>query len=916
MTNFPDIPLDVRSELLLNGTWTDVSPYQDHGPVSIGRGHPDESTTVSPSTKAITWTNNDARFSSKNPVGPYYPWLVRNTQCRVSIPAQANYLRMEALQARAYVNDTTALHITGSIELRLQLQLTDWQGCILAARWDTGASWIWSLNPDGTLTFTWEDSIPVQHGVVSSVPLPLFRGQQALRVVLNAASGTVTFSTAATIDGTYTQLGAAQSGTGGAATSIQASNSPFVIGYSFTVSPGEQLCGRVYEARMYNGIAGSGGTVAADAIFSAQSAGTTTWTDSPGRTWLLGAAAEISSRDYRLHTEVPEWPQHQDPTGKTWTVSAAGGGLLRRLSQRNNAINSVMWRAWVKTGTALASYHPLEDGAGAQSLASGIGGPAAAFSGALELASNSDFLCSAPLPVLNGTVIVGRVPAYSGTWNGNQVSWLMEIPAGGEFNTAEVIRVATAGTVAQVVVTYGTGGSRTPSFYNAAGTLLAGGGAVTFAANGQLFLMVISLVPDGSGGVNWALEAATPGGSTFAGTTGNIASASVGAVTSWTLDGGGQLLQTVAGHVAVQAAGSIWDVTAFGAALNAHQGEAPGRRFQRLCSEEGIEFRSGGNLDDTPLMGAQAQQTLTQSLQECADAGRAIWSELRQVLGWGYTPRSALYNQAAAVAVTYAQDMLGEWASDPTEDDQVIRNDETVTQATGGGMARQFAAPGQAINGGRLSTASPSSGAGTYDGSDSLNVYNASDLPSLAAWIVHVGTVDEPRYPGVVLDLSNRGLASLFYAILGLELGQRLTIASPPAQLGPDTISLLAAQLSEELWGDALVITMAGVPSRPYLVAQEGALTGRADSDASTLHAGITSGATSMQVDTAAGSPLWDTTASGFDIGVAGERMTVTAISGSSSPQAFTVTRSVNGVVKAQSSGAPVALWNTPVAAL
>jgi hypothetical protein len=35
----------------------------------------------------------------------------------------------------------------------------------------------------------------------------------------------------------------------------------------------------------------------------------------------------------------------------------------------------------------------------------------------------------------------------------------------------------------------------------------------------------------------------------------------------------------------------------------------------------------------------------------------------------------------------------------------------------------------------------------------------------------------------------------------------------------------------------------------------------------------------------------------------------VTAISGSSSPQTFTVTRSVNGVVKAQSSGAAVALF-------
>ena len=915
MTNFPDIPLDVRSELLLNGTWTDVSAYMDHGPVSIGRGHPDESTTVSPSTKAITWTNNDARFSSKNPTGPYYPYLVRNTQCRVSIPAQANYLRLESLQARAFVNDTTALHITGSIEMRIQLQLTDWRECVLACKWDGGGCWSFTLNDDGTLQFTWADSGTVQHSVTSTVPLPVFRNSQALRVTMDATNGNVAFYTAPTIDGSYTQLGSTASGTSGAATSIFSSTgSALVVGYSFSIFSGAgQLHGRVAEYRLYNGI---GGTVVADGIFSAQSAGTTTWTDSPGRTWLLGAAAEISARDYRLHAEVPEWPQHQDPTGKTWTVSASGGGLLRRLNQRNNALNSAMWRAWVKTGTALASYHPLEDGPGAQSLASGTGGPAAAFSGALELSSNSDFLCSAPLPVLNGTVITGRVPAYPGTWNGNQVSWLMEVPAAGEFNTAEVMRVATAGTVAQAVVTYGTGGSLALTLLSSSGSTLASSGAVAFGVNGQQFLMVISLTPDGSGGVNWALESATPGGTAFAGTSGNIASASVGAVTSWTLDGGGQLLQTVMGHVAVQAAGSIWDVTAFGAALNAHQGEAPGRRFARLCSEEGIEFRSGGNLDDTPLMGAQAQQTLTQALQECADAGRAIWSELRQVLGWGYTPRAALYNQAAAVAVTYAQDMLGEWASDPVEDDQVIRNDETVSQTTGGTMARQFAAPGQAINGGRLSTASPSSGAGTYDGSDSLNVYSASDLPSLASWIVHVGTVDEPRYPGVVLDLSNRTLASLFYAILGLELGQRLTISSPPPQLGPDTISLLAAQLSEELWGDTLVITMAAVPSRPYLVAREGASTGRADSDASTLHAGITSSATSVQVDTAAGSPLWDTTASGFDIGVAGERMTVTAISGSSSPQSFTVTRSVNGVVKAQAAGAPVALWDTPVAAL
>ena len=42
----------------------------------------------------------------------------------------------------------------------------------------------------------------------------------------------------------------------------------------------------------------------------------------------------------------------------------------------------------------------------------------------------------------------------------------------------------------------------------------------------------------------------------------------------------------------------------------------------------------------------------------------------------------------------------------------------------------------------------------------------------------------------------------------------------------------------------------------------------------------------------------------------------VTDITGSSSPQSFTVVRSVNGVVKSQAEGAAVALASTPVYAL
>jgi hypothetical protein len=62
--------------------------------------------------------------------------------------------------------------------------------------------------------------------------------------------------------------------------------------------------------------------------------------------------------------------------------------------------------------------------------------------------------------------------------------------------------------------------------------------------------------------------------------------------------------------------------------------------------------------------------------------------------------------------------------------------------------------------------------------------------------------------------------------------------------------------------------------------------------------------------------PLWSANDGAFDIRVGGEVVTVTAISGASSPQTFTVTRSVNGVVKAHSGGAAVELDQAPVYAI
>lgn len=67
---------------------------------------------------------------------------------------------------------------------------------------------------------------------------------------------------------------------------------------------------------------------------------------------------------------------------------------------------------------------------------------------------------------------------------------------------------------------------------------------------------------------------------------------------------------------------------------------------------------------------------------------------------------------------------------------------------------------------------------------------------------------------------------------------------------------------------------------------------------------------TSLSVSTTTG-PVWTTNGAHvpFDINVGGERMTVTAISGASSPQTFTVTRAVNGVQKHHAAGTDVRLY-------
>jgi hypothetical protein len=921
---FPDTPLGLMAELNLNGTWTDVTSCLDHGPVTIGRGHPDESTTVSPSTLAMILTNTTGAFSSKNPVSPYYPYLVRNTPCRISIPAQTSYMRLEDdVVSYAQCPDSISLHITGDTDVRLDLQPSSYIDAALCGKnsGGTGPSWLFLLEPDGTLFFDWWDSGGNAHFAESTASIPWW-GRIAVRAALSVATGTVTFYTAPTISGSWTQLGAPVSGTGGASTSVFAGTAPIRVGDN------SKACnGSFFGFQLFSGI---GGSLAASPDFTSQAAGTTSFTDFNGNTWTLNGTAEISDRMYRGHFEAPEWPQTQDPTGKSVTVDVAGGGLLRRQSQRNNPLNSPMYRAWTRvTAGVLAAYWPMEDGSNATRFGSGNGGQAMYFGGGAlpQLAANSDFTCSGALPVINGSAFSGQV-AYSGTWTDNQAAFLMEIPSAGEINGAAIATISTGGTIATLTLSYWTasGGSLELTGYDHNGNqLFTSGVASGFDVDGQKLLTEVGLQNAGGGNLTWSIQTLPPGTSIGQSLTGTV-SGTIGAVTRVQLNPYSTLglLATVFGHCAVLTQWqSLFTLDSYTnpyglvtGALNAWAGEPAGVRFQRLCGEEGIPFRAIGDMNTTVLMGVQTAETLTELLQECADADRGVWYELRQQLGWGYVARSALYNQAAQVTVDYDQDHLTMWASSPVEDDQVIVNDVTVTQNADGTSSRQYAATTQAITGGRLSTAAPPDGAGTYDQVYNVNLYNDDDLDSEAGWILHVGTVDQPRFPGIVFDLTDRDLQPWWWDILGLDLAQRLVISNPPPWLGPDPVSQLAQQATENLWTYQMDITVCGVPELPYEVMQTGSF--HIDTDGTTLTSAVSSTATSLSFTTAAGYPLWTTSAGDFpfNVMVAGELMTVTNITGASSPQAATVTRSVNGVVKAQAAGASVSVWPPPVIGL
>jgi hypothetical protein len=385
-----------------------------------------------------------------------------------------------------------------------------------------------------------------------------------------------------------------------------------------------------------------------------------------------------------------------------------------------------------------------------------------------------------------------------------------------------------------------------------------------------------------------------------------VASSSVGRVTSVVVGPGRGLADTAVGHIRVLTDSDFYDMYSV---LRAYPGEHAGSRIERLCGAASIAFEAGGVLTTASRMGAQAPGQVLSLLGDCAAVDGGILSERTSALGLRYLPRVALENQSVALTLSYAAFQLAEVPT-PVDDDAYTRNDVTVSRSSGSSV-RVVETTGP------MSVAAPPAGVGVYDETVTLNVEADADLRDQAGWRVHLGTVDEPRYPVIAVNLAHPSVtAALRAQILAVREGDRIAVTGLPSWLPPGDLSQLVRGISDTITGFEHRISFSCSPESPWRVALLGDSTlCRLDTGGSQVAVEASAGATSLSVATTS-VPVWTTSDVPFDAVVGGERVTVTAISGATSPQTFTVTRAVNGVSRVLPVGTDVRLYQPAILAL
>lgn len=606
----------------------------------------------------------------------------------------------------------------------------------------------------------------------------------------------------------------------------------------------------------------------------------------------------------RFAGEVAKFPNSDNKKGTSKRARIVASDTIRRLGQGKSPVMSSLKRGNLGIGAPLVAYWPCEDGRDSTAIASALGGPEMRTVFQPDYAVNDDFPCSRPIPNVMGTGWFGDPPEHEFTTS-YQVRFLVSIPAAGAGVTDVVLlRVLMENSDCPVweLVYYTSGGGELAVIvFDEGNAQIHNTLPVGFSLNGNPTRLSLEIDQVGSD-VDYNLSAVRL----------DLAGGGIsGTVTGVTMGPMRQIMispQTFSnfdcavGHITLE--NQITNLFANSAELIAWRGERALTRLSRLCAENGVPFYfQASATDDTPEMGPQRPENLLDLLRECARTDGGSLFSPRGTIGVEYRTRASLYAQTARLTADLALKQLGHPFT-PLEDDQQTRNDMEVENRDGSSARVELVE-------GRLSVNDYPDGIGRFDTSVQVNLANQSELVSHADFRLSIGTVDEPRYPDLHFELDAPEAASIVRAILELNIDDRLVINNAGPMTGVyDPISQLARGLREVWTNHVGKVYVNASPESPYAAsAFDGAA--RLSSGSSSLSAALSASATgTFQVVTTDSKDLWITTATHqpdadgvnhfpVDIRIGGEKITISAITGATSPQTFTVAtngRGVNGV--------------------
>lgn len=918
---------DAQVKLYYSNAWNDITADTfGRDDIRIVAGQQDEASAADPASCSVTLNNGTSkvdptvtgRYTPRNPLSDLYGKISRNDKFRVEVAATGREGMWLPGETGAYAStpDAAGLDTSGDVDIRIEVEPDTWRpgdDVVLCAKaTDASKSWQLRFTPTGILRWQWSSAgASFAPWADSTAAVPSSAGRLVVRIAMGVDVGgqrEITFYTSD--DGlalgdefkTWTLLGATVTGS---PTSIFDSTAPVTIGAygdGSTLSGGDlTFSGRIYAFQLRTGIAA--GTLAADVDFATQDPDDRSFRDDTLLTWTLHDQARIVRPDIRFCGGIPAWPPRWDVSGSDLWVPIEAAGVLRRMSQGASALRSSLYRD-LSTKTNLVAYWPCEDGESATTIAAAIGDQDLNVFGDVTLASDADVTGSDALPTFVDGTFMGRVPYYDVPAD-QRIFCVVNVPETVPGTSRSVLQLRSTGDVEEWRLRVTSAGELTVHGWDLNGTEVV---TATHSVDlrGKVAVVWLWLEDDGPD-TNWQIGSVEPGQalpvSVVSGTrTGNI----TGRFTSIIVGSGADLGGAAIGHVALMDSdvhGEFWDT--IGSSLVAWTGEQAHARFTRLADEESITGIVHGS--ESQQMGAQTISTLLDLWQQCADTDLARVNEYG-CDGFLFRAHRELENQDPKITLDYTLGHLSP-PLEPTDDDQQLRNDVTVTRV-GGSSAHATLATGP------LSIAE----VGRYDASLDLSLHQDGQTHHQAWWRLHLGTVDEARYPSVTIDLLRN--PSLRADVLSLEPGDKIRITNLPAWLPPDDVDLLISGRDETIGANGRhLVTFVCTPASPWTVGIAGnADYGRADTLNSEVAQQFFAGTnTTLRVATIAG-PLWTTDPAEFPfhITVSGVTLNVTAIANSVNPlQDFTVDQTpVNGVVKEILEGEKVNLAQPAIAAL